>query len=387
VVNAEAPARGRESRTHFIAALKRVPGLRALARPITTVLRESIFLVRSCKRLRALNLLIISGGGQLGDLWGGPWEHPCNLFKFSLLAKIAGTRLYFLNVGAEALEHPLSRFFAKSALRLADYVSLRDADSQTRVRNLGVRGKTYVCADPAYGLDVSAYLRGTSQSASLPAVGINPMGYCDPRIWPRKEQKVYGAYLDKLTRFSVWLLEQGYRLKIFPTSPGVDKYAIADLQRRLLERSGKRGSMAQGCDKLDERVIAVLCESVEEVLREISGCDFVVTSKYHGVIFSHLLRKPVIALGYHGKVEAAMRGAGQDRFYADIEEFENEWLVDAFRSMVRSRDDLHSQEASATAAFAEILRRQFDELFSTTEGMSFAQRAGSVSARAAFGLR
>jgi len=85
-------------------AFKLVPVLRALARPVAEALRESIFLVRSFKVLRDLDLLIISGGGQLCELWGGPWSHPYNLFKFSVLARLAGTRLYILNVGAEPLE-------------------------------------------------------------------------------------------------------------------------------------------------------------------------------------------------------------------------------------------------------------------------------------------
>jgi polysaccharide pyruvyl transferase WcaK-like protein len=376
-----------DAKANLMTVFRKVPGLRALARSVKTVLRESVFLVRSYRILRSIDLLIISGGGQLGDLWGGPWGHPCTLFKFSLLAKLAGKRLYFLNVGAEALEYPLSRFFSKSALQLAEYVSFRDADSQKLVQNLGVTSKTYVCADSAYALDSNAYVNGTSHSPSCRVVGINPMGYCDPRVWPRKDQSIYEAYLEKLTRFSEWLLEEGYSPKIFPTSPEVDKYAIADLEQRLLEGSGSRGSTAPGCDKLGESVTAVFCESVEDVLREMSGCDFILTSKYHGVVFSQLLKKPVIALGYHAKVEAAMRGAGHERFYADIEDFENAWLVNAFLSIVRGRDDLQSQEASATAGYAEILRKQFDGLFSGAESGSFVQRAGSGSRLSAVGIR
>ena len=50
--------------------------------------------------------------------------------------------------------------------------------------------------------------------------------------------------------------------------------------------------------------------------------------------FSQLLRKPVIALSYHQKMDVAMQGIGQGRFSADIERFDVDWLTNAFRSLV-----------------------------------------------------
>ncbi|HET7207315.1 MAG TPA: polysaccharide pyruvyl transferase family protein, partial [Terriglobales bacterium] len=100
------------------------------AKPLLDFARELFFLMRSYRILRKLDLLIISGGGQLCELWFGPWSHPYTVFKFSLLAKLARKKLYFLNVGAGPLEHSLSRRFARWAVRLADYRSFRDRDSQ-----------------------------------------------------------------------------------------------------------------------------------------------------------------------------------------------------------------------------------------------------------------
>jgi len=344
-------------------ASKKLPALRALARPAANVVREGLFLARSYRVLRSLDLLIMSGGGQLCELWGGPGAHLYNLFKFSVLTRLAGKRLYFLNVGAEPLEHRLSRFFAKSAVRLADYVSFRDVYSQTLMQNLGLKAKTCVHADPAYGLEVSSYLNGTSRNSSMPTVGINPLGFCDPRVWPRKDQAVYEAYLEKLTRFSLWLLEQGYRVTILTTSAGVDRYAVADLKWRLVERSEPGHPKVRAPDGSGERVSEVLCESVKEVLCEMSACDFIVTSRYHGVIFSHLLGKPVIALSYQAKSDVAMQPVGLGRFSSNIENFETDWLIDAFRSLVLSGKAVKSREASSVAAYADTLRKQYDELF------------------------
>jgi polysaccharide pyruvyl transferase WcaK-like protein len=94
-------------------ALKNNSFVYTWAKPVLEFGREVVFLVRSYRRLRSLDLLIISGGGQLAELWRGPWSHPYNIFKFCLLTKLAGKKLYFLNVGAGPLVHPLSRFFVR----------------------------------------------------------------------------------------------------------------------------------------------------------------------------------------------------------------------------------------------------------------------------------
>ncbi len=360
-------------------SIKKVRILRALARPLVDGVRECAFLARSYKTLRSLDVLIMSGGGQLCELWGGPWAHLYNVFKFSVLARLARRRLYYLNVGVEPLEHRLSRFFARCGVQLADYVSFRDVYSQTLARELGVKAKTHVHPDPAYALETSAYVNGGAGS-TVKMVGINPLGYCDPRIWPRKDPLVYDRYLGKLTQFSVWLRQQGYALKFFTTSVGVDKYAVADLKRRVLERCASDASTVASAAPSTEGVREALCGSVSELLGEMAECDFIVTSRYHGVIFSHLLRKPVIALSYQGKSDAAMQPAGLEDFAANIEHFEIDWLMGAFRSLVRGRDTIKGHEASAVAACAALLQRQFDDLFPSPARTTRSTTSGTVGA-------
>src|SRR5271168_331090 len=42
---------------------------------------ELLFLAKSFRIIRSFDLLIISGGGQLLDSWGGPWAFPYTIFK------------------------------------------------------------------------------------------------------------------------------------------------------------------------------------------------------------------------------------------------------------------------------------------------------------------
>ena len=342
-------------RLRLKSSLKSQPFFYVWAKPIADFAREALFWVRSYRTLRSLDLLIISGGGQLDDLWHGPWSHPYTLFKFSLLAKLARKKLYFLNVGAGRLEHPLSRFFARWAVRLADYRSFRDHDSQELVRSLGVKAETYVYPDHAYALEVEDYLKSTPCGSSMLVVGLNPTGFCDPRFWPRKDDSVYQEYLEKITRFAVWLLEQGYNLRVFTTDTSGDRYAIEDLKARL------RAQLSS--PELVSQVFRGASQNVSDVLREMSEFDFVVASKFHPIIFSHLLRKPVISLSYHRKMDFAMRAVGQGHFCADIERFDVDWLIKAFRLLVTESASIKSAYAAAVEARAARLSQQFDSLF------------------------
>ena len=161
-------------------------------------------------------------------------------------------------------------------------------------------------------------------------VGLNPIGFCDPRRWPRKDDAAYRRYLDKLEAFSLSILAQNYDLEIFTSDIIVDVYAIEDLNKRLLKSASS------------SRVVVRPVLTLKELLLQMSEFDFVVTSKFHGVVFSHLLGKPVIALSYLPKIENLMRTAGHDRYCLDIAHFEVNSLLEKYSLLVEENDQLNS---------------------------------------------
>jgi polysaccharide pyruvyl transferase WcaK-like protein len=341
--------------SRFKTALKKIPFVYPWAKSVLDFSREALFWVRCYRNVRSLDLLIVSGGGQLGELWRGPWSHPYTIFKFSLLTKLARKKLYLLDVGAGPLKHPLSQLFVRWAVRHADYRSFRDRDSQELIRSIGVNEDMDVYPDPVYAIEVGCLMKNARQGTSKGIVGLNPIGFCDPRVWARHDELVYQAYLEKITRFAVWLLKQGYALRVFTTEASLDRSVIEDLKARL--------SSELSSPEVIRQVFREPRETVNDVLSEMSEFDFIITSKFHGIIFSHVLSKPVIALSYHRKMDAAMEGVGRSRFCADIEDFDVEWLIEAFHALIESRESLESGFAAAVAANATKLHHQFDSLF------------------------
>jgi polysaccharide pyruvyl transferase WcaK-like protein len=382
-----------EPQSKLRSILKRCRPFYACAKPVRDVAREFLHLIRSYKIVRSLDLLIMSGGGQLCELHG---DLPYNVFKFCVLAKLSNTPLFIVGVGADLLERPLNRFFARWSVRLADYASFRSDESQALIRSLGVTKETHVCPDPAYALGVPEYLAAESsntltnaesqdllrtlgaemetQVRTYPAhafglqghptakpsnkpklkVGLNPMGFCDPRRWPRKDEAVYRDYLDKVAAFSAWLLTQGYHLEIFTSDALTDVFAIEDLKKKLVA--------VVSADEASKVVFRPL-PTLKELLRQMSTFDYVITSKFHGVIFSHLLGKPMIALSYLPKIDHLMRAGGYDRYCLDIEHFDVKTLIESFQSLVDERDYLRALFRETSTTYADALRVHFDNLF------------------------
>ena len=318
------------------------------------VFRELSFLVSSRRNIRSFDLLIISGGGQLTEK-GGPWGFPYTIFKWVILARSAGVRCMFLNVGAGPLTQPLSKFFVTRALLAADYVSLRDDKSQALVYGIGFRGESRVCPDNAYGLEVATTNGSPLEGRAQPKVGFAPMPYPDRREHPaERDQIVYNEFIRKLAIFASWLAGKSYALTMFGTDIGVDPLAIEDLQLALLNHHGITSSHYS----VDHSI-----KSAHDLLATISGMDYVVTCRFHGVVFAHLLNKPVLAIAHHPKVTDIMADLELSSYCVDIRDFDPKLLAERFASMVINAEEIKCRMAASLTRNLQRLRSQFDELF------------------------
>jgi polysaccharide pyruvyl transferase WcaK-like protein len=349
-------------RTKVKDALQKFPLLFQLLRIINTItikvarrlFHELLFLGKSFRIIRSFDLLIISGGGQLLDSWGGPWKFPYTVFKWTLLAKLSRTKCYFLNVGAGPLAHPLGKWFVRSALRLADYVSFRDEDSRALIQTIGFAGKSWVSPDCVYALDPSAHRSQDKTKQHEPVVGLAPMAYCDPRVYWQKDQAVYEDFISNLASFGSWLSENRYSLSLFSTDIFFDSQTIEDLKAALANGN---------VNLLSHRVKHERIEAIEGLLSRMYSMDYIVTCRFHGVVFAHLLNKPVLALSHHPKVSTLMRNLGLARYCIDIKKCDVNVLQETFLSLVANQEEIKSRMADKAACYKRILASQFDNLF------------------------
>ena len=114
------------------------------------------------------------------------------------------------------------------------------------------------------------------------------------------------------------------------------------------------------CDRSLDRVHQW---STAELLTNMSSMDYVVTSRFHGVVFAHMLNIPVLAISDHPTVSRLMSDLGLSDYCVDIEKCEVNVLVGRFLSLVSHRDEIKRRMASKLTSYKEEISSQFDELF------------------------
>jgi polysaccharide pyruvyl transferase WcaK-like protein len=348
---------------------RRSPLLQRAARLARRVPLEMRLIRRTYRRLEPLDLIIVAGGGQLLDFWGGAFTHPYWLLKYAVLARLARTELIFLSVGAGPLDSRLSRLFCRAALWLSSYRSYRDESSKQFVRSrVGFRRDDPVYPDLAYSLRPNQHGHvGTRRRV----VGLGVMAWFDPRHWPENDVSVYRGYVEQLVAFARWLIERGYVVSLIVGESRWDRTAVDDFLAIL----GQWVDLGQ--EDPPVRNDAIL--TVDALLDQIDQADFVVASRLHNVLLSTFLSKPVIALSYHPKIDALMDEAGQASYCLPIRELDVEALKDRFLDLEANRDAIEQHFTEMTAGRRVALQEQYEHIFGELDG----PRAGTERIRRA----
>lgn len=341
------------------AKVKAIPGLRALVQAIrrfleiaTAVLAEPKFLLESYRRLKGVDLLLVAGSQQLNDGYGGAWGFPYTLYKWTWLAKLTGTKVAILSVGAGPIDSPLSKWFFKRVLDRVDYRSYRDAISSRLMESLKIKGNHPVFPDLVYSLQLPAAKPAPSR-AMRAVVGANPVPFFDGRYWPTPDPPRYEDYVRKFARFAEWLDKSGHAVLFFPTQVRADSLTIADI-RKAMNGSGNSPNMLAG-----QKI-----EVLEDLVSEIAQADFVIANRYHGILISLMMNKPVLGVAYHEKSRALLAQAGQGDYVLNIGDFKTEDLIERFQALEANAPAIKKQIAECMAPLRKALDEQYDTVLS-----------------------
>jgi polysaccharide pyruvyl transferase WcaK-like protein len=154
-----------------------------------------------------------------------------------------------------------------------------------------------------------------------------------------------------MTAFASLLVGQSYSVKLFGSDTKADPPVIREIQQLLLNRH----------DISIPDYIPL--ESVSELLSRMSSMDYVVTCRFHGVVFAHLLNKPVLAIAHHPKVTHLMNALGLSKYCVDMRTFDPVDLVDTFTSLVSETEAVKKSMAASLVDYRKQLATQWDALF------------------------
>jgi len=317
--------------------------------------------------LRDHELLVVSGGGQLDEEWGGPWGHPFALFKWMLLARLAGVPAVFASVGACKVRSRLSRFFLANALKRARYRSYRDKNSRGIAVNFLSRAQQdAVVPDLAFGLPAKqrprpAELMAMARGRTI--VAISPISYGKPGVWPSPDRALFDRYLEQLTQTVRELVRNGYFL-VFLWSARSDQKVIAELRGGLDQETAAR---------FEDAAFFPALAGWKDALAVMEASDYLVASRLHSVIFGFLACIPVVAISFDPKVDWFMEEMGQEDALLQIRTFSASDVSGALGRLESQRDQVVGRLTAYAESSAAALSAQFDVLSEIAIGADFAK--------------
>jgi polysaccharide pyruvyl transferase WcaK-like protein len=331
------------------------PRLRAVGvaasgkRSLRLALGLAVDTFRTARWVRRHDSVIVPGMGVLEQTVPlRPWQTPYLMFLLSVSGKLFGTKIALVSVGTNVIEDQLTRWLFTTAARLAYYRSFRDTVSRDAMKDMGLDASgDAVYPDVVFALRTDQYVRGASA-----VVGVGIMDYSGANEDRQQGDGIRSDYVEKMTRFVLWLAENGRQVRLF-TSDSADapivSQILADLRARYPGLS-------------PSQVIAEPVTSIAELLRQIASVGTVVATRFHNVLFALQMGRPTIAIGYAAKHEALMAEMGMSQYCQQARYLDVARLTEQFTELERQAAELRVVIAKRNSAKAQLVERQFAEL-------------------------
>jgi polysaccharide pyruvyl transferase WcaK-like protein len=304
--------------------------------------------------LKGAEMLIVPGTGLLNDVWGLSSWGPYGLFKWSLAARLRRCRLIFLSVGAGPIYTRLGRLLSASALHMAHYRSYRDNASLEVVRSIGVRDDRR-CVYPDLVFDLPSEFRsGLSNGTQERRVaGLGLMVYAGRYSTADPSGSTYEKYLESLVILTDWLLAHDYDVRLLLGDD--EPEAIEDFREVFRAQSSKLS--------LESRISSAPARSVREIVSQIATTDVVVATRFHNLLLSLVLERPVIAVSFHHKCASLMNEMGLAEYCFDIHAVDADTLIGGFQRLQDTQDEVKRVITASVTRNRQALGEQYRRVF------------------------
>ncbi|HEY0934350.1 MAG TPA: polysaccharide pyruvyl transferase family protein [Trebonia sp.] len=297
--------------------------------------------------VRKHDAVIVPGAGVLEATTPlRPWGFPLSFCLCFAAGRLSGVKLALVSVGASPISVKATRWLSNTTARCASYRSYRDAQSLTVMRERGVdTSQDRVFPDLAFAFPEPPYDPGDPE-----LVGVGVMDYYGTNDDRARAEELHSAYLEKMTVFIEWLVDNGFSVRLFGGDGRVDYVIAEDIRKDVYSRRPDLAPARIGIDAYS---------SYAELLDKINKVGTVVATRYHNVLAGVRLGKPTIALAYSEKFIALMDGIGLSDYYQRADSLDTGQLIRQFTEARERRVQLREMMAKYNAANAETLGRQF----------------------------
>lgn len=304
---------------------------------------------RTLAWVRQYDVVIVPGMGVLeATLPLRPWAMPYSLLCLGTTARLVGTRVAMVSVGANVIQKRATRWVVALAARLAHYRSYRDVQSKSAMRTMGVD----VTADEVYPDLAFALPAPDVPPAPTGVVGVGLMAYYGGNDDRHRADEIHRTYIETMKRFVRRLVDDGRRVRLFigdPTDECVLMEVLADLHTYSPD-------LATNC------VVTEPTPTLQDLMRQMATVDTVVATRFHNVVSALKLSKPTISIGYAAKFDAVMESMGLAEFCMSARSVDFERLIERFAALEGQREQLAARMVEQNQTNLKHLEHQFAAL-------------------------
>ena len=205
------------------------------------VLGKGIDTVRIASWVRRHDAVIAPGAGALETtLPQRAWGFPYALFLLATSGRLFGTKVALVSVGADLINKRATRWLSNATARLASYRSYRDAYSRDAMRQRGIdTSSDRVYPDLVFGVPTPPYEPGDPQ-----LVGVGVMAYYGGNDDRKQAAQIHSRYVETMTRFTRWLVDNGYRVRLFGGDNKFDGEIAEKIQADLRQYPARSRAVA-----------------------------------------------------------------------------------------------------------------------------------------------
>lgn len=257
--------------------------------------------------IKGTDLLISGGGSLLQDVTSK--KNVIYYLSIMYIAKALKKKVMIYSQGMGPIRSNFNRKLTRLMLEKVDAITLRDSRSERFLKEIHLRNPNlYVTADPVIGLEQNDLELGRTillsegvEDEDLPIVGFAIRGRS-------KDSK----FISDLCRLSDRLIgEHGIRVVFIPFHHGEDIHILDHIER----------------DSKEEVICLHDQYTILELLSIVGNTDLMVGERLHSLIFSAVMKVPMIALSYDPKINNFM-GYLSEKVFSDIDEIDFDELYE-----------------------------------------------------------
>jgi len=305
--------------------------------------------------VRRQDAVIMAGMGAFeATLPLRPWGTPYTQFLVCAAGRLLGTKVALVSVGANVVRPRTMRLLFVAAARSVTYLSYRDEYSRSAMRRMGLRERgDRVFPDLVHSLPVPPPVAGPTG-----VIGVGVLDFHGGNDDRGRAEEIHARYVASMTSLVHGILDNGHDVRLLVgdrSDERIVEVIAADVASRRPDDA--------------DRVHSDPIPGLDELMRQMTGVDAVVATRFHNVLCALATARPTISVGYGRKNEVLMADVGLAGYCHPADGFDPKVVVDQLDELLSAADRVSATLARRTETYRRALAEQFalldDALFPT----------------------